>query len=254
MKINISNKDLINCLLTKDPRERESYHLMQNFIERIQDEAINLDIKGEDVKKIRDFCNVSECSHEMIWANQIINSLNPKIELRKFSAYKYYKKLISIEMKSINYFMPQNNIRAVFVGGGAVPMSSILLAEKYGISSIVLEIDKKVINLSKKLIKTLELSDKIKVINIAGEEFDFKGFDLIIVAVMAGIDLKTKQLILNRIKNTADQKALILARSSYGKIKYIYQSLPKNIFTKFNLLLYVKPYKEVQVSHYIFEN
>lgn len=254
MNLYISNKDLLDNLLTKNPNEIESYQLVQNFIKRIQEGTINFDFDFKKSEIIRCFCNNAECYHEIYWANKIINSQNPKDEIKKFPSFKYYEKLISLEMRSINYFSNNKKIKAVFVGGGAMPMSSILLAEKYNISSVVLEMDSEVSEISKKLIDSLGLSRNIKILSSSGESFNYKGFDLIIIAVMAGFDLKTKELILERIKNTADKKILILARSSYGRIKYIYQSLPKNIFSEFNLILYVKPYREVQVSHYIFEN
>jgi nicotianamine synthase len=251
----VSNDKLIKLVSSDYIRSDKihSYEYVELLINRIQKGDIRPAFNDEEIKKVRTFCNLAECDHEIHWAKKLINSENPQEDIKRFPKYEYYNNLISLEIDCISYFQDRKNLKVVFVGGGAMPLSAIILAAKFEISSVVLEIDDKAINLAKNLIKKLGLSNKIKIMKARGEDFNYFNFNLIFLAVMAGVNEESKLKILRRINKTASKKSLIMARSSYGKIKYIYQSLPEEVFSKFALLMYIKPYKKTQVSHYIFE-
>lgn len=71
-------------------------------------------------------CASAEYQLERHWANKIILSRNPKETLTQFPYYSNYVRLISKEVGLLRRLNKNRIERAVFVGSGPLPLTSIL--------------------------------------------------------------------------------------------------------------------------------
>lgn len=106
---------------------------------------------------------------EIIMANKIIKSKLPFKTYRKYNYFEAYLNTIKAEVEAGKL---SKGDKVIFIGSGPLPSTLIMLYDNYGIESIGIEIIPKVAELSRKLIKSLQLSDKIKI--VTGDHFSIK--------------------------------------------------------------------------------
>ncbi|CAN2042110.1 histidine 2-aminobutanoyltransferase [Candidatus Magnetomoraceae bacterium gMMP-15] len=94
-------------------------------------------------------------------ARLIISESDPYALLKDFIYYPNYLKLADMEYQGGNL---KSGDRVVFLGSGPLPMSLILLSKQYNIEGIGIEQSPEYAALSQKLIKSLDLSAHIRII------------------------------------------------------------------------------------------
>ncbi len=206
-----------------------------------------------EIFKLRKLSSEAEYEMEVHWADKIIKSKNPNDELKKFWYYKNYEDLVTLE--HINIISINKKVKKVlFVGGGPLPLTAIVLATKYNKDCIVLEKDELSFLKSSELISKLKLDKQIKIINIKAENYNaYNEYDLIYLAALVGENEKSKTKTVNYIYKRLCNKSLFLCRSSHGSRKIIYNPINKNIFKKLKPLLEVRPYSSIINSFFILQ-
>jgi hypothetical protein len=106
---------------------------------------------------------------EIIMANKIIKSKDPYKTFRKYIFFEAYLNTIKAEIEAGKL---TKGDKVIFIGSGPLPSTLIMLYDNYGIESIGIEIIPKVAELSRKLISSLQLSDKIEI--VTGDHFSIK--------------------------------------------------------------------------------
>ena len=106
---------------------------------------------------------------EIIMTNKIIKSKHPFKTYRKYIYFEAYLNSIKAEVEAGKL---TKGDKVIFIGSGPLPITLIMLYDKYGIESIGIEIIPKVAELSRKLIRSLQLSDKIEI--VTGDHFSIK--------------------------------------------------------------------------------
>ncbi|MBK2356677.1 nicotianamine synthase family protein [Francisella hispaniensis] len=196
----------------------------------------------------------AEYQLEKYWVNKIVNSSNPIKELETFPYYKNYQDLTTLEYNSLCSCAEHKDHKFIFIGGGFLPLTSIVLASKYNISSKIIDIDKEVTEKSKILIKALKLDHLIDIYNAAGQIFNYQDYNTIFVAALAGLDSKTKLDIFNQIRSTAPKGSHIVARSSWNNRELLYRPIDESIYKIFTPIIKVDPFHDVINSVVILEN
>ena len=149
-----------------------------NFLENQANEELTPKLKSkvlnsEDFKKKLDrFLENYRFTYlydEIIMANKIIKSKLPFKTYRKYNYFEAYLNTIKAEIEAGKL---SKGDKVIFIGSGPLPSTLIMLYDNYGIESIGIEIIPKVAELSRKLIKSLQLSDKIKI--VTGDHFSIK--------------------------------------------------------------------------------
>lgn len=165
---------------------------------------------------------------EIIMANKIIKSKLPFKTYRKYNYFEAYLNSIKAEIEAGEL---SKGDKVIFIGSGPLPSTLILLYDKYGIESIGIEIIPKVAELSRKVIKSLQLSDKIKI--VTGDHFSIKttkNIKHIIIALAA----EPKDEILQWLKPLLSDGTSISYRfSKYPNLKENLASLVQNPKRKF---------------------
>lgn len=194
-------------------------------------------------KKLWLVCAKAESLLEKYWAEKITSL---KVSLSDFPYFQNYKDLTRIEWYTLQGCTEHKNHRILFVGSGPLPLTAILLAKEYGANVTIMEIDKEVCEISQKLINTLGLSKKIKVINENGAHYaGYKRFNVIFVAALAGTTAKCKHSIFKKIKTSGAKGCHVIARTSHGKRKILYNPLTQSAYCMLKPVIQIDPHNNV---------
>jgi hypothetical protein len=136
--LKIFNRILKLDSLKPSKKTNDAFSDLVNFCK--SDSKVNL--KNGQVRKLMELFYVAECEKELYYAKKIIASKDPNKVLEGFYYYKNYERLVDLEYANI--LCLHKNIRNIlFIGGGALPITTILLCKKYGLNCSILEVDKK---------------------------------------------------------------------------------------------------------------
>ena len=180
------------------------------------------------------------------------NALLPKLAMAEYEMEKFYARGLAAKSvltdDDLNTFIYRDNYdelvreeisaaRAasimpdakpiVFVGAGPLPLTAIDMYKQTGLPVVCVDFDDDAIALSTRMIAALGLADKIKVVRARGEDFDYAGSGLVMVAALVG----GKDDVLARIRNTAPD-AGIAVRSAEGVRTLLYAPVNENDFTR----------------------
>lgn len=252
-----SIKDLYQELQALDDY-RPSKKINQLFTQLVQfvlnPESKN-DLTKEEVAKLQKICQLAEYELEKHWAQKIIKGVDDSILTRSFPYFDNYTKLTQLEWFSLLSCTIHQRHDICFVGGGPLPLTAIILAEKYVKSVTVLDRDSEACQISRRLIKKLKLDKKIEITEADACEYDdFKKFNVIMIAALAGIEKTEKEKILLKIKQDASKETHILARSSWGMRELLYKPLDNKVSRLFYPIMEVLPQNDVINSVVILKN
>ncbi len=202
--------------------------------------------------RLRDMCAVAEYELEKHWALKISSGEN---DLLDFPYYENYADLTKIEMSALTLCKSHMKHRILFVGGGPLPMTAIILARTYGLRLTVIDNDPFAAELSLAVIRKLKLDKMIKVVLADACFFEkYQKFNTVFVAALAGAGYEQKERIFRRIKNRCEKETHIIARSSAGKRAMLYAPLPKSVYSILAPIFEISPYNRIINSVVIFKN
>jgi len=205
-------------------------------------------IKKSDLQKLQQNCAIGEYELEKSWAHK---------DIKTFPYYQNYVDLTKLEwetFQSINK-NPIKSQNILFVGSGPLPLTTIILAQKYNLSCTIVDNNKEAVEISKLLIKNLNLHNKIKIIHSDAKKFKkYSDFNIIYLAALAGTTSQTKNAILQKIKKDTKKDTYILARSSWGNRRLLYNPIGQTFFKLFTPILEVHPHNHVVNSFIVFQN
>lgn len=177
---------------------------------------------------LRKACALGEYELEKHYSKRVASSRFPRSELKRFPYYGNYEDLASLEHSSLLCLgMPLRKI--LFVGGGPLPLTAIILAVKYGIACDVLEKNEEAAFLSARLIESLSLSSKVSI--IAEDASGFAGYNkysAIFIAALVDPASRKKKAILARVYKGMHTGAFLVIRSAYGNRKLLYAEVKQS--------------------------
>lgn len=216
-------------------------------------EGSSSSLTANELTNLQRICSLSEFELEKHWAEKLITNKKPLDEIESFPYINNYRKLTKMEWYSLLSCSKHEDHNILFVGGGPLPLTAIILASEYDNKVTILEKDDEAANISMQLITKLKLSDKINVIKIDASKFDgYKNFNVIMVAALAGINKNVKKKILSKIKSQSKNGIHVLARSSWGMREILYRPIDSDIFKLFKTEIEVRPHNDIVNSVIIF--
>jgi nicotianamine synthase len=221
------------------PATNEAFSKLVTFCLTAKQEDITLE--SSDITKLQTLCSKAESEMELYWAQKIITSKDPNKELLAFWYYTNYTDLVTLEYDTFSKV--KKNVRNIlFVGGGSLPLTAIMLSKEYGMICTVLENDKKSYELSKQLVITLGLENCITIVNEDGGTYcNHEAFDLTYIAALVGMNELLKHEIILSVHNKIIKGSLLLCRSSYEARTLIYPPVPTMTLKHLPEALEVRP-------------
>lgn len=262
MSISTLTQDIFNLRsLEPSPDANRAFSsLVQYIVENSNTSAIEAEriisesLNSRTHEKLIEICSQGEAELEKYWAFKILNG---DYTLNDFPYYQNYLELTKREAALIEQFDSNwKDKKMVFIGGGAIPMTSIMLAQLYGIKSKVVDIDPMAVGMARDIIMHLGLSHLIEVELGSGETYnDYQGNNIVFIAALAGLNETTKTSIFVNIAKQISQKQLVITRSSWGLRQLLYRPVSIELLNSigFELLHQYHPTDEVINSVLIFK-
>lgn len=199
---------------------------------------------NEKVLKINEICASAEYEMEKFWSEKIQNSETPEQKLEDFIYFKNYKKLTKLEFSNFLWIDEVKNKKILFIWSGPLPLTAIILAKYYKMDCTLVDISEEAIELSKNLIKKLNLEEYFTFIN--SDILDFKtneSFDLVYWASLIFWNKKQEEILKN-ISNLNFSKLLVRTSQNYRQL--LYKKVETNFLKKyFQIELEVNPKNEI---------
>ena len=111
--------------------------------------------------------------------------------------------------------------RVLCIGGGPLPFTALEIADKTGAEVEIIDNDMYAVEAAKKLIKRLNMSDKINVVYGDGREIDTSKFSVVHVALQA----KPHDSILKNVWKKSGDGTRILLRRPHDNLEMLYSEL-----------------------------
>ena len=247
--LKIFNRILKLDSLKPSKKTNDAFSDLVKFCENNND----VSLKKDQIQKLRALSSVAECEMEVYWAKKILESKDANKELEKFWYYKNCEQLVDLEYSNITcLYKKVRNI--LFIGGGPLPLTAIVLCRKYNLSCTILERDLNSYSTSVKLVEKLGLSDRIKIINIDAESYSgYEKFDIIYLAAMVGHDEAAKSNMISLIHNKLQKGKVLLCRSSHGTRELLYTPIAQKLLKEVSPVLEVRPYNSIINSFFILQ-
>ncbi|MGP8022569.1 MAG: nicotianamine synthase family protein [Methanobacterium sp.] len=167
-------------------------------------------------------------------AQEILESENPWKTLKSFYFYERYEKLIQNENKLINFIHKEV---VVFIGGGPLPLTLILLNKMFGVKGISIEIVPDIAEISRKVLKKLDLTSEIIVISGDETELSYLDYNVVMVAALA----EPKKRIFNNVKKEIKQYNSVIYRTYTGMRAILYSPVTEEATQGFQEINRVLP-------------
>ena len=173
--------------------------------------------------RLRKLSSEGESALETDWANRILEAADPRKEFDAFPYMQNYRDLVEMELG----LLPLHRLRTIlFIGGGPLPMTPLLLAER-GYNVTIIDRDDEACRLSREVVRALGLEPRIRIIREDAFRADPGGFDLVMLAALVGDSGHEKRLLINVLLERMGQESLLLARSARGWKALLYPPVPE---------------------------
>ena len=167
------------------------------------------------LKLIRKFYVYVGARLEMENALKILNSDNPREVLDSFHFYERYIGLINNESKLAKF---NDEKTFLFLGSGPLPLTLIMFNEVFGCKCIGIEQQEDVAQLSRKVLKKLNLDDDIKIVIGNENTIADLDYDILMVAAFA----EPKERVFSNIWDVVSEKTPVLYRTYTGMRAILY--------------------------------
>lgn len=217
--------------------------LLDSIEEIAHDETIDFDSAkhilddkqmNRALKIIRKFYAQLGTRLETEMADKLIKADDPWKTLKEFHFYPRYKILIQNENKLVK-FLPQDKV--VFIGGGPLPLTLILINKLYGAHGIGIEIDPQVARLSRKVVDKLGLKDEIRI--ITGDETRIQELEyrVLMIAALA----EPKERVFANVWEAVDTITPIIYRTYTGLRAILYSPVTEKATRGFHKEVMILP-------------
>lgn len=224
---------------------------MKDLLSSVTDPHMSHDLSEKEIVDLRRINASIEYQSEKKTALSMLSLPNPMTQLDDF-VYNDYQNLVELEKNIIDTYTDSDPQQPwLFVGGGPLPLSAILLAKNYGLKSNVIDASYEASEISSQVISKLEdkkiLEKGFVTVSQGNAEniTTYKNHDTIFLAALAGDTLESKQTIFRQIKEHAPENAHILARSSQGNKQLLYLPVSESAYKDFDLIHEFHPGNDV---------
>jgi hypothetical protein len=163
--------------------------------------------------------HVAYCNWETELERRFVHGLTPSSTIDDYALAGRFRRLIKRE---IELLAPAGRPeRLLFIGSGPLPVSAILAHEYLGVPVDCIDVDTGAVADSCRLLQNLHLSDAVRVIHADGTAIDARGYDAILIALLA----KPKNEILASLARSARKDCRIVCRTSEGLRKLVYEPI-----------------------------
>jgi nicotianamine synthase len=153
---------------------------------------------------------------EKDWANAVINSSTPQETMENFPYYQGYNLLVKNEVIAIQSVLSERLKALIFIGSGPLPISAILLAQKYNYHVVCIDSDIEAIKLASQVVQKLGLKTSVSFLHMNAFNLEKLPQDMqcVYVAALVGITSAEKQSVFQELAKQMNSNQVVCVRSS----------------------------------------
>jgi nicotianamine synthase len=191
-------------------------------------------------------CCEGEYELEREWARRIIDSAEPADELERFPYHGNYLQLVEMEAHAL-FGLGHTTVRtAAFIGSGPLPLSAILLTERFGIAVENVDREAEACGLAVKVTERLGLGQALRFHHCDLLEFgSLESFDVVFLAALVGTHRAEKRLLLAHLAARMRPGAVLLVRTASQLRTLLYPETRIEDLSGFAPQLVLHPLNEV---------
>lgn len=174
-----------------------------------------------------DTFNTHYCKWETELEWRFVNQL-----LRKecgWESYHLYQRFEDLIAREIGLLGGRRPERMLFIGSGPFPISALHIGRRLGSHIVCIDHDESAVDISREIIRRLDLAGLIEIVHAAGSEYDATSFDAVFVALLA----KPKKALLKNIRKARGGN--FLCRTSRGLRKFVYEATRDDALENFQV-------------------
>jgi nicotianamine synthase len=214
-----------------------------------------INLSQEEIKELQKIRSRNESEVEFFYTKKILMATNKEKALEDFLYFQKYVEFGELEYQNLISCAHGEKVESVvFIGGGALPLTAILLAKEKGVRVTILEKDEVAATLGREIVNSLSLSSLVTVTLCDALSFtEYNEFDAVYVAALVGEGDEEKEAIISHVYKHMKEKSLLLLRSSFGSYKLLYAPVREEFLLHYPVLLEVRPYKNICNSFFIIQ-
>jgi nicotianamine synthase len=192
-------------------------------------------------------CSRGEYLLEAHWARILCEApADAWVVLRSFPYFDNYLQLSRLEMTAVATVAAPPIRHGLFVGGGPLPLTALLLAREHGLSVTSVEVDAQACQLSRGLARRLGLTEALEIRQADILEVDdYQDFDLVVLASLVGVERRAKDRVLAHLGRHMKPGTLLVLRSAARLRSLLYPRVELDQLAPFEPLLEIHPHHEV---------
>lgn len=234
--------------LRPSPQVDQLFTDLVRLIVKTPDSAVPDVLGHPDVRMIahdlRDLASRAEGELEFAWARRIADGADPGAELLRFPYLGNYRKLCRVEGGLIEAVLDDAPRSVAFVGCGALPVTSLILAGGLGCEVVSIDRDQAALDAASEMAHALGRTD-VRFGCGDALDADVSGFDVVVLAAMVGTTPARKRAVLSHLSRSMRPDAVLLARSAKGLRTLLYPPIEDDALVGFDVRAIVHPVSEV---------
>jgi nicotianamine synthase len=190
-----------------------------------------------------ELCARGEYELELAWARRVAASPMPPLALVRFPYLGNYRQLAQLEHEALTVQGGDHRPvrRALFVGAGPLPLSSLLLARRLGVTVDNLDRDAAAVDAARAVAGGLVAHDLAFRHDELAACDDLAPYDLVVLAALVGLTAEQKRRHLAHLLRVMAPGALLLARSAHGLRTLLYPAIELADLAGWDLLAVTHP-------------
>ncbi|PSQ43153.1 hypothetical protein BRD17_06805 [Halobacteriales archaeon SW_7_68_16] len=178
--------------------------LFEYLVDRVLYGEGAVDLDPGQRRELRAIAATAEYRLERHWADRIVAAADPVATLAEFPYVENYRTLARLEHGGVVGVDKTRPMDAVFVGGGPLPLSAIVLARDHDWPVTVIDRDPDAVASARRITDALGVDVAVR--EVDGSICDYGGHDVVHVAALAGSDGggSDEDGVYDRIATTAD--------------------------------------------------
>lgn len=200
------------------------------------------------VPRLRRLCGRAEYLLERQWAQSIATAHDPQHRLLEFPYLRNYQQLGDLELHllaGVGCDLSRLN-RIGFLGGGPLPVSALILAQRLDVSIDIVDRNPEASGLADLVIERLDLSPRLRTWTVEAVQFvEAAECDIIFFAALVGADQIDKRRILAGLAERVRPGCHLVARGAHGLRTLLYPAIDVADLPGWTPLACVQPFTEV---------
>lgn len=195
---------------------------------------------------LRRLCAQGEYELEREWAMRVVDSPEPARELERFPYHRNYVQLVDLELHALLGLGRIGLRRAAFIGSGPLPLTAILLGQRFGMSVDSVDVKADAHGLAVKVSERLGMERSLRFHHCDVADFDcLQGFDVVFLAALVGRDRLEKRRIFAHLGARMRPGALLVVRTAAQLRTLLYPCVEVEDLVGFTPAIVLHPFNEV---------